>query len=326
MAISRYEKLVNTVVNGIYVSDYKRLQKISKSGRVYKVGRLTVAYETSKDVTLNIGISSWTNWTFIKNLDKANGKKQQKTKQTKTKQQTKTTNGKIFTEFGWYTPEEHEQIKQAGKRRKVQQQTTYDPNDNVISDLCFYVYVGKHRAENNLQHVLQHLKEFTNMNVYGQTIFNSPEEYCNWRFKNWEQRLNEQLQKGINRHSEYDYTIAYTALEELRTEFKQKVCEAVVNEWDNVEKRRHKAQKEWRDKHYGSDWEQQWERKNFGSKTINTKDNEFTVEFKGCTTVKEVKQVYRRLSKQWHPDMPTGDTVKMAKVNEAYENAMSRVA
>ena len=61
-------------------------------------------------------------------------------------------------------------------------------------------------------------------------------------------------------------------------------------------------------------------------KTTNIKDNEFTVEFKGCTTVKEVKQVYRRLSKQWHPDMPTGDTVKMAKVNEAYENAMSRVA
>ena len=66
MAISRYEKLVNTIVNGIYVSDYKRVTKISKTGRKYKVGRLTVAYETSKNVTLEIGLSSWNKQTFKK--------------------------------------------------------------------------------------------------------------------------------------------------------------------------------------------------------------------------------------------------------------------
>ena len=96
---SKYEMLIGQTINGVYVVDYKREPRTSKTGRNYTVGRLTVAYETSKDVTLNISISSYNKWTFIKNLDKANGKKQQtKTKttkqtttKTKTKQQTKTT-------------------------------------------------------------------------------------------------------------------------------------------------------------------------------------------------------------------------------------------
>lgn len=88
---SKYEALVGSVINGVLVVSYKREPRTSKTGRNYTVGRLTVAYEASKDITLNIGISSFNKWSFIKNLNKANGKKQQKTKQTKTKQQTKTT-------------------------------------------------------------------------------------------------------------------------------------------------------------------------------------------------------------------------------------------
>ena len=89
IAISKYEKLVNTIVNGIYVSDYKRVTKVSGSGRVYKVGRLTVAYEASKNVTLEVGLSSWNKQTFYKRLNKLNGKttsKKQTKNQTPTKQ------------------------------------------------------------------------------------------------------------------------------------------------------------------------------------------------------------------------------------------------
>ena len=87
--ISKFEKLVDTVVNGIYVSDYRRVTKVSGSGRTYKVGRLTVAYETSKNVTLEVGLSSWNKQTFKKRLNKLNGKttsKKQTKKQTPIKQ------------------------------------------------------------------------------------------------------------------------------------------------------------------------------------------------------------------------------------------------
>jgi DnaJ-class molecular chaperone len=61
------------------------------------------------------------------------------------------------------------------------------------------------------------------------------------------------------------------------------------------------------------------------SSTKGKVQNEFVVEFKGCTTVREVKQVYRKLSKQWHPDMG-GDAVVFNRVHEAYETAMKKVA
>ena len=53
---SKYEQLVGQVVNGVYVLNYERVKKVSKTGRNYTAGRLTVAYEASKHVTLNIGM------------------------------------------------------------------------------------------------------------------------------------------------------------------------------------------------------------------------------------------------------------------------------
>ena len=70
MAISKYEKLVNTVVNGIFVSDYKRVTKVSDSGKKYSVGYLTVALDERRDVTLDVTLDQWKNWSFIKQLRK----------------------------------------------------------------------------------------------------------------------------------------------------------------------------------------------------------------------------------------------------------------
>lgn len=97
---SKYEALVGSVVNGVLVVSYKREPRTSKTGRNYTVGRLNVCYVSNKEAVLNISISSYNKWSFIKNLDKLNGvnssssKKQQKTTTGKTKQQTKTTSSK----------------------------------------------------------------------------------------------------------------------------------------------------------------------------------------------------------------------------------------
>lgn len=70
MAINKYEQLVNTVVNGIYISDYKRVTKVSVSGKKYSVGYLTVALDEQRDITLDITLDQWKNWNFIKQLRK----------------------------------------------------------------------------------------------------------------------------------------------------------------------------------------------------------------------------------------------------------------
>jgi hypothetical protein len=68
--VSRYEQLVGSVVNGVLVSNYVREQRTSKSGRNYTVGRLTVALTSDTTKTINISISSFNKWSFIKRLNK----------------------------------------------------------------------------------------------------------------------------------------------------------------------------------------------------------------------------------------------------------------
>lgn len=48
--------------------------------------------------------------------------------------------------------------------------------------------------------------------------------------------------------------------------------------------------------------------------------------FKGCTTLDEVKQLYKTLAKQHHPDLNGGDTAKMQALNNDYEIAVKLTA
>lgn len=48
--------------------------------------------------------------------------------------------------------------------------------------------------------------------------------------------------------------------------------------------------------------------------------------FKGCNTLDEVKQLYRTLAKQLHPDMPGGDTEKFKALSNDFEIASKMAA
>ena len=45
--------------------------------------------------------------------------------------------------------------------------------------------------------------------------------------------------------------------------------------------------------------------------------------FNECTTVEEVKAQYKKLAKQYHPDLG-GDTVTMQEINKAFTDAMAK--
>ena len=82
---SKYEMLIGQTINGVYVVDYKREPRTSKTGRTYKVGRLTVSLVSDTSNTITISIDSWRKWSFIKRLNKLTGqtvKQVKKVKQT----------------------------------------------------------------------------------------------------------------------------------------------------------------------------------------------------------------------------------------------------
>jgi hypothetical protein len=295
---SKYEMLIGQTIKGVYVSNYERVKKVSKSGRNYTVGRLTVAYETSKDVTLNISISSWTNWTFIRNLDKANGvnssssKKQQTKTKTKTKQQTKTTSSK----------------------KQTKQQT-------IIDVMCDAAHVAKQIAIKYIQDDIElyvdlddvdDILYFCNMDDDGNKIYKTPEQmfqrFLHTHLQYIELMAKEQYDKmGYTGDSMLDL-FTQVFIEVNIKEYEPMLKDFIYSNWHVFEQKYQKA----------------WERK-YMSSTKGKVQNEFVVEFKGCTTVREVKQVYRRLAKQYHSDLGGSDE-KFKLVHEAYEAAMKKVA
>lgn len=82
MAKGKYANLIGETVNGVKILKYERVPHTSKTGREYKVGRLTVAFETDTSKTLEISTDSWRKWSFIKRLTKLVKQVVKKVKQT----------------------------------------------------------------------------------------------------------------------------------------------------------------------------------------------------------------------------------------------------
>lgn len=77
---------------------------------------------------------------------------------------------------------------------------------------------------------------------------------------------------------------------------------------------------------YERRWQELEESLNEVNINVSTPDeNEFSVHFRNCKTVKDVKKVYRSLAKQYHSDLGGSDE-DMAKINTAYDRALSLVA
>lgn len=68
-----YKGLVGTVVDGVFVHNYYRDQKVSEAGKKYSVGYLTVSLEEYLQNTLDITLSRWKKWNFIDELKELAG-------------------------------------------------------------------------------------------------------------------------------------------------------------------------------------------------------------------------------------------------------------
>lgn len=96
----------------------------------------------------------------------------------------------------------------------------------------------------------------------------------------------------------------------------------VHNNWEKLMKRTNEEWYKFREERYGKGWERSWERQN--EYTFDIEPTEFDGEFEKCSQMKEVKAIYRRLAKQYHPDMG-GDAEKMKELTKAYEKALRNV-
>lgn len=315
MVASRYEQLIDSVVNGVYVSNYERIKKVSKTGNSYTQGRLTVAYETSKHITLDISISSWNKWSFVRNLDKLNGvdsSSKKQTNSTKQEKQQKTTSSKTTK------TKAQEKLEETYNSWYKNYSTFYENNFKsqvrmYVEDLYNEDKLDKLNMQNIVQDILTRWYRFYRDMPAGDYTCKSKSANDRRRMQN---KANEDAWKNV-RCEQRIFEVFQEALQKLKEKLEEQ------KRWREQYKRQ---QFEERMRYeYGENWEEAWQRENFGETKTDAKDNEFTVEFKGCKTVKEVKAVYRRLAKLHHSDAG-GNDEKFKLVHEAYETAMKKVA
>lgn len=318
---SKYEQLVGQVVNGVYVLNYERVKKVSKTGRNYTTGRFTVAYEASKHITLSISISSFNKWSFIKNLNKLNGVNTGSSKTTSSsKKQQKT------------TKQTTKQTKTKNKATKQQLQEVYNTWYKT------YLEVYKTKFKEHVEYVLRQLMDVPNLQMTDYEIEQYILQGWNKVYIPVDNLPNETQQVYDTRYTaNYDAwyscktnikTVIMEVLEQIVAECTEQAQQYKQEQQQYSEQRQQQRRQQFEDNmraQYGDNWEEAWQRKNFGETTTDTKDNEFTVQFKGCKTVKEVKSVYRKLAKAYHSDLG-GNDKRFILLHDAYEAALKRVA
>lgn len=313
MRKSKYDDLVGQIFSGVKLVETRMVDKTSKkTGKEYRVRRLWV---TADDInTLEIGTQSWNKMSFLKRLDKI-------------------TTEWVFSYDEWVKEEDDVEIKVDSFEDTVKETVDewYESwkKEQEIDYLYRATFDGKEMAQNHFEQISQIMRESNNMNVAGQTIYHSKEEY----FKHWNDFTIENVRKDLQEEVDlgdykkgfvWNWAFKVAELNEWITEFSKKLWDFIESEWENMEERRRKAQKDWRDRMFGTGWEERWERRNFSS-TISYEVNEYDEKFKDCKTVKDVKRVYRQLAKMTHSDTGGSDE-EFIKVKKAYDRALSLVA
>lgn len=292
---TNYESLIGQVVKNVFVVDTKPVLKVSKkSGKEYKVRRMWITADGEH--TLEIGTQSWKNWSFERRLDK------------------------ITTEWIYNYDEvvKEEEPSYLDEFEKREMQRLIDD----LHDACMY---GHELANQAFERCVHNIKTLDNYSSFsGSTIYNSFEEYFNYWNTWYVERYIKDVEDSVE--SDWHYALNYSKLSEWIKEFSPKFKKVVEEEWINVEQRRKIYQDQWRKDHWGSDWEQRWERENFSSSVdFNENENEYDEKFKDCKTVKDVKRVYRQLAKMTHSDTGGSDE-EFIKVKKAYDRALNLVA
>lgn len=218
--------------------------------------------------------------------------------------------------------EEKEREKRIAKKLEFERrfirkdEITKEEIDEINED----AYIGKDKAKYRFEEFVNELKNFDNVTIGGSTIYDNAENYFNF----WNNFIIEQAEKSI----EFDdcLVIRYiSCLNEWLTEWQEKFHQAVINEWPAVEERRKQKQREQFEKIHGKDFEERWYKENFGDSKAKKGFNKFDNEFGKLKDVREIKKLYRKLSKENHPDLG-GNETDFIQLKEAYDRAMARVA
>lgn len=304
--MSKYQKMIGETISmsfaDVTVTGYQRLDVVSKTGRKYK------KYEVEIDNVVWVSTTSFNKQSFSKRYFKA------------------LKNVKVVKED---EPVKETPVTNDGIKEMVDDWYSDWRLKREIDDLHEASLVGKDMANQHFETISRLIKESKNMNVHGQTIWHTKKELFEFWYNHVvtkeNERIKEELDNG-NYETGFFYVWSYgvATLNEWKTEFSKKLWQFIQDEWSNLEERRHKAQQEWRDKVFGSDWQDRWERKNFGS--IDMRVNKYDEVFKDLTP-KEAKRKMRELSKRLHPDVhPELDGSEFKDMHSAYERHMARVA
>ena len=179
---------------------------------------------------------------------------------------------------------------------------------------------GKEYAKRRYELLVDMLEDVDSFIDYnGYKKYKDAEEYFNFwnditldEARNPYKDLDEDMRWQME-NSDYCIGLDTTFLEEWLTEWQEKFRQAVYEAWSKVEE-------------YFKGFEERWYKENFGSSS-KTKEgfNKFDNEFDKLKDVREIKKLYRKLSKANHPDLG-GNEKDFIQLKEAYDRAMARVA
>ena len=313
------------------------VSKVSRNGRVRKERRLTVRV-VGTEVTIEVSSTSFKNMSFGKRLAKAMGEapkpkaqREPKAKRTYkkeakrdlpcglTEEQCKAYIKKygyafIVTPEGTFTAPEYEAMKAKDEAKRQEEaeaelrkyeQERRDMVLDSIFETVLPMCQGWFEKFTNID-------TFNNVDVLGNVIYETEQELMNRVLKTLIRLAKE------NKDDFHEINLAVWYL------FYQDKYEAwVLNNWDKLWEITRQQWKAWRDKNLGEGWEENWKQTNeFSIESYEI--TEFDGEFEKCSQMKEVKAIYRRLAKQYHPDMG-GDAEKMKELTKAYEKALRNV-
>lgn len=297
---SKYEKMVGQVVKGILVSDYKREERISKTGRKWF------------KYMVQINHTAWITTTKFNKMVSQSEPTMKESKPTKTKK------GYWFYQGKWIGKREFNQL--------MKNDETAWFHWGLMLHMSHASYIARERAREVVDRHINSFNQFDNMNVYGNQIYDSVDEY----YQDWFNYEMEHLDGWIE--SEFRFQFGVTTLpgemvtafkDVLRVtfieEFTRPFKSYVVNHWSELQDRFRSA---WNERH-DEKWYQYWERTSFGH--IDRNHNEYDDQFAGLDA-KGCKKLHRKLSMVLHPDVQGGNQTEFIKMQQAYERQVQRVA
>ena len=190
----------------------------------------------------------------------------------------------------------------------VEEETSYEENIELLN-LSFLACSFKESIQGLVTKEL--VTEFNNITITGSIIYETPQE----KIDNFERIINKIINEATNNDWDEIRNIVY--INEWRTTWKKVYTDFFINNWDEIWSN---TIRQWC-KYHGISEEEYYDN---NRNIIDTyEESKYDYLFKDCNTVKEVKRVYRKWSKQLHPDMG-GNAEDFKELNKAYDSAVKQ--